>query len=205
MVSELLMEVAMGGKRWWSVNGHSNILVELVKEKNIKKMAEIGVFKGKTTRIILRNCGDILEEYWGVDKYNTEWIMEGKTYTFPKQTAEKWYEMYKGVCKYMPFFPQLKLLKMDSAEAVELFPKKFFPDGYFDFVYIDADHTYEMVKKDIELWLPLIKKGGIIGGHDYDFPEEAAGWGGVKRAVDEMFKPDQLKIYKVEGVWLANL
>jgi cephalosporin hydroxylase len=35
-----------------------------------------------------------------------------------------------------------------------------------DFLYIDADHTYEGVKKDFELYSPLVRKDGLIGFHD---------------------------------------
>jgi predicted O-methyltransferase YrrM len=48
-------------------------------------------------------------------------------------------------------------------------------------VYIDGDHAYESVKQDIAAWLPKIRKGGILAGHDY-----GAGWAGVKKAVDEV-------------------
>ncbi|MBT5491708.1 class I SAM-dependent methyltransferase, partial [bacterium] len=36
-----------------------------------------------------------------------------------------------------------------------------------DFIYIDANHTYESAKEDIQLWYPKIKVGGMISGHDY--------------------------------------
>jgi hypothetical protein len=42
------------------------------------------------------------------------------------------------------------------------------PDSYFDFMYIDADHSYEAVKKDLELCKIKTKPGGIIAGHDYN-------------------------------------
>ncbi|MDD5394923.1 MAG: class I SAM-dependent methyltransferase [Thiothrix sp.] len=57
-----------------------------------------------------------------------------------------------------------------------------FRDGSFQFVFVDADHSYEAVKKDIAAWLPKIKSGGYIGGHDYAEHSE-----GVKKAVDEIF------------------
>lgn len=44
-----------------------------------------------------------------------------------------------------------------------------FDDGFFDFVYLDAAHDYESVKKDIEVLYRKVKKGGIIQFNDYGF------------------------------------
>ena len=54
-----------------------------------------------------------------------------------------------------------------------------FPNGYFDFVYIDADHQYQSVKDDINAWYEKVKPGGWMYFHDYDSD--------VKRAVQEFF------------------
>lgn len=53
--------------------------------------------------------------------------------------------------------------------------------GPIDLVFIDGDHTYNQVKADIKAWLPHIKPGGILCGHDYGFET----WPGVKQAFDE--------------------
>ncbi|MBC8233053.1 class I SAM-dependent methyltransferase [bacterium] len=50
--------------------------------------------------------------------------------------------------------------------------------GEFDFVYIDACHS--MTEQDIECWYPLVKSGGILGGHDYNMD-------GVSVAVNAFF------------------
>jgi hypothetical protein len=42
-----------------------------------------------------------------------------------------------------------------------------FEDNSLDFVYIDANHTYEGVKEDIKYWYPKVKPGGLLLGHDY--------------------------------------
>lgn len=56
-----------------------------------------------------------------------------------------------------------------------------FPDDFFDFVYIDATHLYECVKKDISMFLPKLKRNGLMCGHDYyDIPSFS-----VIPAVDE--------------------
>jgi hypothetical protein len=62
------------------------------------------------------------------------------------------------------------ILAMPSLEAV-----KHVPD--LDFVFIDADHSYPAVKADIAAWMPKVKVGGWLCGHDYDLRA-------VKRAVD---------------------
>lgn len=64
----------------------------------------------------------------------------------------------------------------DSAEVGRTWNR-----GPVDLVFIDGDHHYEQVQKDIRLWLPHIKPGGILCGHDYGFEK----WPGVKQAFDE--------------------
>ncbi|MBM3764565.1 MAG: class I SAM-dependent methyltransferase [Acidobacteria bacterium] len=60
-----------------------------------------------------------------------------------------------------------------------------FTDGQLDFVYIDAQHHYEAVRDDLAAWWPKIKRGGILGGHDYLDAVNGAGVFGVKTAVTE--------------------
>lgn len=71
-------------------------------------------------------------------------------------------------------------MRMDSAKAADAFS-----DGSLDFVFIDADHSYEGVKRDIEAWRPKLKPGGLLCGHDYANPGDPCGME-VKRAVDEL-------------------
>lgn len=65
-----------------------------------------------------------------------------------------------------------------------------------DYVFIDADHKEENVKRDIETWLPKIKIGGFIGGHDYPYTS-------VANAVHSMFLKDKIKIY--DDSWLVRV
>lgn len=41
-----------------------------------------------------------------------------------------------------------------------------YPDDYFDFVFIDTGHTFELTKAEIRLWIRKVKHGGILAGHD---------------------------------------
>jgi hypothetical protein len=73
----------------------------------------------------------------------------------------------------------------------------FFENESCDIVYIDMEHTYKAVQKDIEYWYPKVKRGGWISGHDY-----VSGWQGVVDAVNSFFKPKELII--IEDSWLVN-
>jgi hypothetical protein len=42
-----------------------------------------------------------------------------------------------------------------------------FEDNYFDFVYIDADHTESAVYADLNAWYKKVRPGGVLAGHDY--------------------------------------
>jgi cephalosporin hydroxylase len=83
-----------------------------------------------------------------------------------------------------------------------------FPNNYFDYVFIDASHEYELTKADIRLWYRKVKGDGFLAGHDYNADE-------VNRAVDEVlskeivyvnqnFPTEILKLIDTEndfGVW----
>ena len=81
---------------------------------------------------------------------------------------------------------------MDSIEA-----SKKYEDNSIDFVFIDANHDYDYVKKDIEAWFPKVKTGGVIAGHDYH-----KHWKGVVKAVDEFFLEKDVLFSEV--CWIHN-
>ena len=42
-----------------------------------------------------------------------------------------------------------------------------FPDNFFDFIYVDAAHEYAHVARDLRMWWPKLKKGGMMAGDDF--------------------------------------
>ena len=149
-------------------------LIDLIKEERFKRVAEVGVYKGVSTRQILGSCSDILDEYWAIDPFMKY-----------EQMNADWDALYRRVCAYMIEYPKLRALRLTSEESVKLFPK-----GYFDLVFIDANHHYDFIKQDLNLWKPLVRKGGILSGHDYKQGGQFPFWG-VYTAVNEMFKPEE--------------
>ena len=94
---------------------------------------------------------------------------------------------YQKVQKKFGRNARVKIIKSYSEQAAQLFP-----DDYFDWIYIDANHTYQGVSSDLEIWLPKVKNGGIIAGHDYFvYALKGAHWlsfFGVVPAVNEFTK-----------------
>ncbi len=72
-----------------------------------------------------------------------------------------------------------------------------FADGYFDWIYIDGNHLYDFVKKDLELSNSKLRHKGFITGDDYT----SRGWweGGVKKAVDEFITKDLAELIKIKN------
>ena len=60
-----------------------------------------------------------------------------------------------------PYSKKLVWIKNFSSEAVNEI------DELVDFVYIDGNHQEEFVIEDIENYFPLVRQGGILGGHDF--------------------------------------
>ena len=74
---------------------------------------------------------------------------------------------------------------------------KKFMDGFFDFVYIDADHSYAGVTKDIGCYFPKVRVGGVLGGHDFD----AGHIDRVNRAVMEFCREHGLSLFGDDRDW----
>jgi SAM-dependent methyltransferase len=69
----------------------------------------------------------------------------------------------------------------------------------YDLIYIDGAHDYNSVKHDIVSFLPKVKKGGYISGHDYNSADY-----GVIKAVNELFQIDEVEIFN-DSSWLVKI
>lgn len=89
-----------------------------------------------------------------------------------------------------------RLIRKTSIEAV-----KDFKDESLDFIYIDACHQYQEVSRDLGMWYPKVRVGGIVSGHDY---VEAYDFG-VIQAVNEFVKDYNKTLYLTEDDWFEGM
>jgi hypothetical protein len=121
--------------------------------------AEIGVCGGEHALSLLRTFN--LEKLYLIDPYSIyEDYSEGRKHYGEDQ---------KSLCDTEV---SAKLLLEDYASSVVWIKElsanatKFITEE-LDFVYIDGNHAENFVKEDIENYYPLVKSGGVMGGHDF--------------------------------------
>ncbi len=133
-----------------------HVLVDLVHEElegGALEIAEIGTRTGRTARHVARYCPQVARLV----------AIDLEPPLLPDIFADE---------------PRITFRQGWSDEAA-----KDFADESFDLVFIDADHSEEWVLRDLAAWLPKVRAGGVIAGHDYGAPHHP----GVKRAVDRVF------------------
>lgn len=152
---------------------------------------EVGVWQGDNAEKLLANNRDLflfLVDQWKADDPLYVKSKDGKSKLNQKDFD---HAMDMTLKRLKPYKDRYILIRKSSEKACRSFTEK----EQFDFVFIDANHIYEAVKKDIEIWYPLVKTGGYICGHDYGV------YAGVKKAVNEKF--DNVEI-GVDYTWFVK-
>lgn len=166
-----------------------NFLIDFIDDRNIlldllpknMKIAELGVFKGDFSKIILEKL--LPSEFFLVDIFPEQMCSgdkDGNDIVFLNLD-----QLYPQILQQFKDFDNVKVVRSYTLDFLNSLD-----DDYLDAVYIDADHSYEAVKQDLECSFKKVKNGGIIMGHDYTsdmFP-------GVVKAVDEFCDSNQLQI-----------
>ena len=160
--------------------GKRELVIErLARQGGWTSGAELGVWKGRTFKHLLNALPDL--QLIGVDLYAPQLDSDGPEKWVPGENGHEW--DHEAYFKEMTEFCVKKdnrgtLLRMKTDDACELIE-----DESLDFVFIDADHSFEGCNGDIVNWSRKVRLGGYIIGHDID-------WDEVNRAVRLNFGPD---------------
>jgi predicted O-methyltransferase YrrM len=139
-------------------------LVELILRAMPRSVIEIGSDRGVSTELFLLTAARVV----AVDP----WQNENSFQEFANRCAG---------------YPHLEIIRERCPEALERFGAE------FDLCYIDADHSYEAVRRDIIACTRIVKPNGWLAGHDYHQPQ-------VERAVRSLI--DAPMSFR-DGSWLA--
>lgn len=132
--------------------------------------AELGVFRGQTTFHLIDALPDL--HLVAVDKFEPYYQQNDLTKKWGTLHPETTYEV---LCRRAKEYDgRLTLVKADTVAAINAMP-----GDILDWVFIDADHTYEGCYRDIAASMRVVKRGGWICGHD-------GTWSGVRQAHKEL-------------------
>lgn len=153
-----------------------------------KNMIEIGSYAGESSVLFAKHFGNVICIDPFIDDYDPN---DGVNGFALMNVVEKSFD------ENIESFSNITKIKMTSDDAIDLILKKY-KEVDISFVYIDALHTYEQVKKDICNYMPIIVNDGYIGGHDYhiNHPE-------VIRAVDEKLLP--IEVLFVDSSYIKKI
>lgn len=129
-----------------------------------KLVIECGTYAGRSARVMLDANPAI--HLWCIDKFDLVFGME--------QIATHLLQ---------PFIRdgQCELINGDSAKGAEMLQHM---KGKIDFCFIDDGHAEEDVLRDIRCFLPLLKSGGWLYGHDFEYPPNDVARGVIASGID---------------------
>jgi len=150
--------------------------------------AEVGVAFGDFSRKILDALSpqiffaidlfyhtDLSSNFWGRDDFTRD-----------NMPHRQWYENR--------FKMEIKTGKVETRQGLSWECLAQFPDDYFDYLYLDADHNYQSVKNDIEALKRKVKNGGFIQFNDYCIGPALYAPYGVINAVNSLINSGIAKV-----------
>lgn len=195
LISELRSVIA---KYSFNARGRKSRAQLLEMVRGDSRCVEVGVWKGEFSKEIL-------------DRVNPKELHLIDPWKFQLEYSSRWYggsvarnqkDMDKIYDRVVDSFRNNKRVvihrKYSDKAAEEL------KNGYFDFIYLDGNHSYEYVTKDLERYFQKIKKGGILAGDDYFRFSKLLDFG-VKKAVDEFVKKRKLKMIKLGKQFVIHI
>jgi predicted O-methyltransferase YrrM len=135
----------------WTSTFDRNALALLFNEVGYKVGAEIGIYQGAFSKVLCTSIPKL--KLYCIDP----WV----PYLKRRLTQQMQDIHYARAVRRLKRFNTTIIREMSTVAV------KDFADGSLDFVYIDAAHDFDNVMLDLINWVPKVRKGGIVSGHDY--------------------------------------
>ncbi len=158
-----------------------HVLSDLINKYGLKRGVEIGVSTGGHSDAILKQTK--VETLYSIDPWQTNPSLH-----MPNQVMFDILHL-RVVSRLKRYGHRSIVFRNYSYEIVEQFTNE-----SLDFVFVDGDHTYAAVKKDLEDWYGKIRPGGFMAGDDY-----ATVHPGVPQAVNEFFAKLNIQVHQDAG------
>lgn len=131
-------------------------LAQLFGEMGFTKGAEIGVAEGKFSIVLCQSIPSL--QLLAVDLWDKYYRGDNPRIAIKDRAMQDW-ALDQAHEKLDPFDVQfIREPSIKAAEQVE--------DGSLDFVYIDANHSFDFIMQDLIVWSNKVRPGGIVSGHD---------------------------------------
>lgn len=129
-------------------------LAQFFAASGFTKGAEIGTWTGEYAALLCETIPGL--QLTCVDP----WLSYAE-YRDPKNDSARIEQAYRtAVDRLKPF--HCTILRMTSLQGAQNVP-----DGSLDFIYLDANHSEAFVAQDLSAWVPKVRSGGVVSGHDY--------------------------------------
>lgn len=187
MTRDLIHSHAKQAENSWG--GAYPLIAKVLSEHGARRGVEVGVSFGGNSESMLTRCN--LERLYGIDAYRTR-----PNYDDPANVAQAEFDAIHDYAaeRFAKYGERYALIRASSEEGAQKVPDE------MDFVYLDADHSFDGVCADLRHWCGKVREGGIISGHDYGHPC----FPGVQQAVDAFFGRFGWPVHvEGEGVWWA--
>ena len=162
----------------WEYGIFSDLVKEAIPDMSDLTIVEIGVARAGNVENTFQILDSKISKYIGVDPYVSGY---DDSDVFSQKFQKELDYCYSYVIN------KIKDKRFTLYRASSEIVAPLIEDESVDAIFIDGDHTYEGVLRDISIWKPKIKKKGLIVGDDYPL------FSGVKKAVDESFSEFKLR------------
>lgn len=184
------------------------LMAYLARRLELKTFVEIGVYRGRSLFPVASAFADNGGECYGIDP----WLSETFKETELSDDVRALVDHFADTADFEAFYREaadrsvefgmdetVTLLRCTSEKAVSHFARRFKEHGAFiDMLHIDGNHDEHYVSIDAELYLPMVRKGGVIVFDDIN-------WEGVRKVYDRE-KEQRIVLYESEffGVLLQD-